>query len=153
MLGDLTKKHEGLRLWVYTDTRGNKTIGRGFNLQGAGARSVCLKFGLDYDALFNGKACLTQEQADAIFDFQFEAVQAQAAITFPGFAAMPVNVQEVICDLIFNMGWATFQEFRQTIAALKARDWHSAALDLVQSLWAEQVGRRAIEDISLLEEA
>lgn len=153
MNGDLTKKHEGLRLWVYTDTAGKKTIGYGFNLQAAGARDLCARFGLDFDALFNGKSRLAPDQAEAIFEYQFNQVLIQASLLFPNFSTMPANVQAVIADLIFNMGLPTFLEFHQTIAALKAGFWATAASDLKDSLWYSEVGTRGVEDVELLQNA
>jgi len=38
---DLIQRHEGLRLKVYDDTKGIKTIGYGFNLQKRAVNVVC----------------------------------------------------------------------------------------------------------------
>jgi lysozyme len=150
---DLIQKHEGLRLHVYKDTAGKPTIGYGFNLNSQGARPICNLCGLDYDGLVAGTVDLTQEQADAIFEHQLGMVETQAGITFKNFEAMPANVQAVIADLIFNLGWAGFLEFHQTILALKAGNWGEAADNLIQSKWYLQVPSRAKEDIALLRAA
>lgn len=147
---ELIRKHEGLRLSVYKDSRGIATIGYGFNLQAQHALYVCNLFGLDYAVLLAGTASLTQEQADKIFEHQLGVVQAQAHITFRGYDSMPANVQAVIADVIFNLGWAGFQGFHQTIAAFKAGNWNAAADALKDSLWFKQVGTRAVEDVALL---
>lgn len=146
---DLIKRHEGLRLKAYRDTKGILTIFYGFNLEAPGARSICTRFGLDYQALCDG-AVLNQTHADAVFSYQFGTVLTQAQTLFPDFGSYPEKVQAVICDLIFNMGLGTFSKFHETIAALKAENWSGAADHLTDSLWFKQVGNRAKEDVALL---
>src|SRR6266851_7556555 len=117
---DLIKRHEGLHLKVYKDSRGILTIGYGFNLEAWAARAICGRFSLDYSGLCAGTKELTEAQADAIFDFQLEKVIAGARITFPGFDEFPEKARAVIADLIFDLGLGGFLGFRKTIAALKA---------------------------------
>lgn len=50
----------------------------------------------------------------------------------------------VIVNLYFNMG-PKFDKFVNTQAAMARGDWEAAAQGLEQSLWARQVGRRAVE--------
>lgn len=149
---DLLQRHEGLRLKVYDDTKGLQTIGYGFNLNAAGAPSICTQLGLDYAGLKSGAVSLTQDQADAVFQYQLGIVQSQAARIFPNYGAMPEKVQAVVCDLLF-MGEGTFLTFHQTIAALKAADYKVAADDLVNSLWYREVGIRGVEDVAILRAA
>ena len=47
--------------------------------------------------------------------------------------------------MVFNLGLSRFRRFRKTIAAIKAGDWEQAAREMLASLWARQVGRRAQE--------
>lgn len=151
-VSDLIKRHEGYRLKAYPDTKGLITIGEGFNLQAPGARSICDQLGLDYEGLLSGAVSLTQDQVDAVFQYQLGVVQSQAARIFPNYASMPEKVQAVICDLLF-MGEGTFLTFHQTIAAFKAGNWKAAADDLVNSLWYRQVGTRGVEDVAILRTA
>lgn len=150
---DLIKKHEGLRLTAYRDTRGILTIGYGFNLQATAAKAICAQLELDYAGLCAGTTELTQDQADSIFDHQLGTVIAGARITFPGFDSLPEKAQAVIADLIFNLGLGGFLTFRKTIALLKAGKWDAAADELVDSLWFRQVPNRAAEDVALLRAA
>lgn len=45
---------EGTRPCVYIDTMGHPTIGIGFNLDRSDARSICSKYGINYDAIRAG---------------------------------------------------------------------------------------------------
>jgi GH24 family phage-related lysozyme (muramidase) len=147
---DLIQRHEGLRLSVYTDTVGKKTIGYGFNLDAPGAAAICTEFGLDIDSLKAGTTQLTPAIADAIFEKQLEAVYTEASGIFSAFGAFPENAQAVIADLLFNLGFAGFKTFHNTIACLTARMWNEAADNLENSLWFKQTWHRATEDVALL---
>jgi len=50
-----------------------------------------------------------------------------------------------LVNMIFNMGGPSFLGFRRMIAALKAFDYDTAAHEMLQSRWADQVGARALE--------
>jgi len=144
-------KHEGSRLSVYKDTRGNLTIGVGFNLDSLNAPSICSMFGINYEAVASGEASLTQAQVDEVFEYQLSLVMGSAMQIFPTFIMMPDNVQAAICDMIFNLGMGGFVKFTQTIADLKAGNYSQAAHDALNSEWAKQVPSRAADDARLLE--
>jgi lysozyme len=153
LIENLIQKHEGTRYSVYTDSRGNLTIGCGFNLNSGDAAHICGLFGIDYNAISSGTANLTQAQVYEIFEYQLNVVIGQAIQIFPKFAIMPDNATAVICDCIFNMGLPVFLEFKQTIAALKVGDYKSAATNLQDSKWYIEVQSRGVEDVALLESA
>ena len=56
----------------------------------------------------------------------------------------------VLVDLCFNMGWDTLSQFHNTLAYIKAGDYVTASENLLNSLWARQVGVRAIKLADLL---
>jgi GH24 family phage-related lysozyme (muramidase) len=149
---DLVKSHEGLRLKAYRDSRGVVTIGRGCNLQTSEARAICNWMDLPYEDLRLGKIALTLAQADAIFDRQFDAVLAGARLNFPGFDQLPDNAAAVICDMIFELGWAGFMEFRKFAKAVKDRDWNAAIAEMRNSQWNAQVPGRVENDVLLMKE-
>jgi lysozyme len=41
------------------------------------------------------------------------------------------------------MGLARLRTFRRALAAMERRDWETAAAEMLDSLWARQVGARA----------
>jgi lysozyme len=145
--------HEGTRLSVYRDTRGNLTTGVGFNLDSPDAPRICAMFGINYSAVSSGAVSLTQEQVDEIFQYQINSAIGQAMAIFPTFCTMPDNVQAVVCDQIFNLGLSGFQGFVNEISAIKAGNYIQAAADALDSEWAKQVPSRAADDAKLLEAA
>ena len=52
--------------------------------------------------------------------------------------------QGVLINMAFNLGVPGLLKFANTLAAIKARDYDDAAVRMLQSRWADQVGLRAV---------
>lgn len=115
-------RHEGVRLHLYADTVGKLTIGCGRNLTDNGINRAEAYFLLrnDIDRTIN------------------ELVQA-----FPWFSDLDEVRQRVLIDMNFNIGLTGLKKFKATIAAIGARQYEQAADQMLKSLWAKQVGKRA----------
>lgn len=50
--------------------------------------------------------------------------------------------QRVMLNLTFNIGWPRVSLFAHFLAAMETRDWASAAYELRDSKWYNQVGQR-----------
>jgi lysozyme len=127
---DLTDA-EGDKLTAYQDTEGYWTIGRGHLLPKPHT-------GQSWEGF-----TIAQDVSDRYFnsDVLTATVYARA---LPEFASCdtPARVNALV-ELCFNMRgkWNTFVKAR---AAWLAKDWETAARELLDSLWAEQVkGGRA----------
>ena len=48
-----------------------------------------------------------------------------------------------LINMIFNLGNTGFRGFKKTIAFIDGRDYEAAALEMLDSLWARQVGIRS----------
>ena len=55
----------------------------------------------------------------------------------------PEEVQEILVNMIFNMGRTRLAKFKNFRAALENRDWEKAAVEGRDSLWHRQVTNRA----------
>lgn len=117
-------RHEGLRLKPYRDIRNKLTIGIGRNLEDVG---------------------ITREEALLLLDHDIARVRHEVERAFPWFSRLNPARKDVVLNMVFNLGLSRFRRFRKTIAAIKARDWEQAAREMLASLWARQVGRRARE--------
>jgi hypothetical protein len=53
---DMFVLNEGNKPQVYKDSKGNRTIGIGFNLEDAGNRKFLKESGIDINELFNGRS-------------------------------------------------------------------------------------------------
>jgi lysozyme len=117
--GSGPKKHG--RFMPYKDTKGILSIGWGRNLDANGLRES------------EAELCLNNDLDDAIhtcFD------------VLPWFRTLDTVRQAVVTELMFNMGWGTFQEFTQTLRAIGEHDFAKAAEGLRQSKWYRDVKER-----------
>lgn len=117
----LLVKDEGMRNFPYKDTDGHLTIGVGRNLEDRGLSDDEVAFLLDNDILRVWEECST----------------------FPYFGSLDETRQHAIMDMVFNLGLPRFLKFEQLGAALEARDFEKAAAEMLDSVWAKQVGERA----------
>ena len=113
--------HEGFSSRVYTDSRGNLTIGYGRNIEGKGLTKD--------EALFLLKNDIAECEADLFKIFG------------QLFWEMDDNRRHALIDMRF-MGPKSFRDFGWMIEAIKHGDWSLAAYEIKNSLWYKQVGGR-----------
>jgi lysozyme len=117
--------HEGLKLTPYTDTRGVLTVGVGRNLQ----------VGLSKDeALFlmrNDISRCRKELASYLFFKHLDPVR-----------------QDVLIELCFNLGLAGLLKFKKMLDAIQSKSYSIAANELLDSLWAKQVGQTRSKNLA-----
>ncbi len=121
--------HEGYRLLPYTDTTGHLTIGVGHNLTAEGLPPTIVEELLDWDIL---QAALL---ADRIL---------------PWASALDEVRKRVFTELVFNLG-SRVLGFHLALEAAQRGDWSTCAADFRLSLWAKQVGGRAVTLTAMLE--
>lgn len=63
----------------------------------------------------------------------------------------PGEVQEILVNMMFNMGRGRLSKFKKMNAHLQCGEWPSAAVEGRDSLWYRQVGNRAERLMSRLE--
>ena len=118
------KQDEGLRLTAYQDTLGNWTIGYGHTPAQEGE-------------------VWTLEQAEAALLDDVDAAANDIDMAFPWAEGMGVIRWSVLVNLCFNMGLEHLQGFHMALAAMQSGDFETAAAQMLNSLWASQVGDRA----------
>lgn len=123
-LHEMLIRHEGLRLKPYRDTKGKLTIGVGRNLDDVG---------------------ITREEALLLLNNDLARVRREVERAFPWFSSLNPVRKNVVLNMVFNLGLPRFRGFTKTIAAIEAKDWENAAREMLESRWAQQVGRRAHE--------
>lgn len=52
--------------------------------------------------------------------------------------------QDVLANMVYNMGWRRFTGFHHLLVALSRGDFEDAAVEMLDSKWARQVGARAL---------
>lgn len=158
LLGKI-EQHEGMRKWVYKDSLGNPTIGIGFNLARSGA-SATLKGVLGFTDkqvrdIRAGKMAITRQQAVSLMREDIKTARIDAADLFESFSTQPRGIQEVLINMVFNLGKKGLKGFKDFRAAIDDRDYNQAAFSMlnnkkadgtvVPTPWATQVKGRATE--------
>lgn len=117
-------KHEGLRLKPYRDTVGKLTIGVGRNLDDRG---------------------ITRDEALYMLENDIHIVEEELDQRIPWWRELDDVRQEVLLNMAFNLGVPKLMKFKNFLRALKEGNYAQAADEMLDSLWAQQVGRRAKE--------
>lgn len=123
-LKDLLIHHEGIKGKMYYDSEGVATIGVGRNLEDVG---------VSYD------------EAMLMLDNDIKRVLYACWHEFPWFADLTEPRQNVVASMVFNLGLAGFKKFKKMIAAIEKEDWTEAACQMIDSRWAAQVKKRAVD--------
>ncbi len=122
----MIQEHEGDRDEVYLDSVGKPTCGWG-HLLAKGSK-------------------VPEEAARAFFQEDYRAAKADylSLVRHYNLDLEPVR-RAVLIDMLFNMGFSRVRGFRRMLAALAVDDYELAADEMLDSKWAIQVGKRAIE--------
>lgn len=117
-------RHEGIRLRMYPDTATPQrwTIGIGHNLTDRG---------------------ISLAIANALYNEDVQAHWTDLTGFYPAVASLDDVRQRVLMDMCFALGIGELKQFRKMWAAVRARDWARAAIEILDSDFARQVGARA----------
>ena len=116
------KQHEGFRGKPYRCTAGKLTIGYGRNIENNG---------------------ITEAEASFLLDNDLKRCEAECRQAFSWFDNLDDIRQGVIVEMDFNLGLKKFKGFRKMLTACEKQDYELAAREMLDSLWARQVGQRA----------
>tara|TARA_R110000803_G_scaffold77251_1_gene142116 strand:- start:1629 stop:2072 length:444 start_codon:yes stop_codon:yes gene_type:complete len=84
-----------------------------------------------------------RERINECFRSDLENVVLDCKRLYPDFDELPEEVQEIIANMMFNMGRPRLSKFKGMKRGVDARDWHMAAEEMVDSKWYTQVTNRA----------
>lgn len=116
-------RHEGMEKFPYTDTTGHLTIGVGRNLeQGLSEEEIMLLLENDIDRC--------EEELDRAF-YWYQSLDSVR--------------QDAMINLCFNLGLTRLRGFKKALKSMEEQDYNNAAKEFLDSLWATQVGQRAVE--------
>ena len=118
------KHHEGFVEHVYDDSLGIPTIGYGFAIK---------------------DLILDEDIAEDILMRKLEKLKRNANARFKWLEDMPQEVQAVVLNMCYQLGVTGVSKFRKAISALQEGEWHEAADEMLDSLWARQTPNRAKE--------
>lgn len=141
---DQLKEFEGVRVKPYKDSLGIETIGVGRNLvhKGFSKDEMSFLLGSRPTRDFNQEP-LTKFETDALLMNDIREAEASLDQTVPWWRNLSETRQRVLLDMRFNLGEKNFLGFKKALGAVQVGDYKNAALEMLHSKWATQVGRRA----------
>ena len=90
---------------------------------------------------------LTEDEASELLEYRIHQIRTQI-YNDPKFQFVyrcPVDVVDVLIEMVFQLGYAGLKKFVNFIAALENGHWEHAADEALNSLWAKQTPARAQE--------
>ena len=138
-------QHEGLELQVYQDTLGIDTIGIGRNLEDRGISEEELnELDIpDIDHVYNYG--ITEADAMALAENDVQIVENELLAAHPCVDRLDAVRQLVLVDMAFNMGVPRLCKFKRMWAAVHEKDFPTAAKEMLDSRWANQVKSRSVK--------
>ena len=138
-LMDEIKRHDGEVLEVYEDSLGYLTFGVGH----------LIKDSDDEHGLPVGTP-VSQERVDDVYDYDFDKHLDETIHLFESkggedFYSLPENIQHVLVNMTFNLGGTRFGKFNNMWKGVVSSDWEKVAVEMEDSKWFRQVGRRSVE--------
>ena len=131
-LRDQLKIDEGVKYEIYNDHLGYATFGIG-HLIVEGDEEHGKPVG----------TAVSEERVNAIFEEDVQKYISESKKVFPNLDDLPETAQQVIVNMFFNMGAPRLSQFKKFIAGVNKGDWPTAAIEMMDSRWANQVGDRA----------
>ena len=89
-----------------------------------------------------GTAVSSDRVAEA-FESDIQSVLRDCNILYSDFHNLPEEAQQVIANMMFNLGRPRLSKFAGMKRGVDARDWDAAADEMVDSNWYRQVTNRA----------
>ena len=86
---------------------------------------------------------VSDERVRAAFETDVVSVIDDCNKLYDDFDELPEEVQLIIANMMFNMGRTRLSKFRGMKRGVDARDWNTAADEMVDSRWYRQVTNRA----------
>ena len=123
---------EGCKYEVYLDHLGLPTFGIGHLV-------------LDSDIEYGEPAgtIVSEDRVSECFNSDIDTVLSECERLYEDFSDLPEDVQRIIANMMFNMGYPRLSKFKGMKAGVDARDWQQAADEMVDSVWYRQVTNRA----------
>ena len=123
---------EGCKYEIYLDHLGYPTFGIG-HLVTANDPESGWEVGTSIDA----------DRVYEAFESDIEGVLSDCSKLYSDFDDLPEEAQRIIANMMFNMGLTRLSKFKGMKRGVDAQDWNSAADEMVDSRWYDQVTNRA----------
>ena len=123
---------EGVVHEIYLDHLGYATFGIGHLV-----RDTDPENGWEVGTAVSESRCIEAFESDIM------GVLSDCQTLYPDFGDLPEEAQQIIANMMFNLGRPRLSKFKGMKRGVDARDWNSAADEMVDSAWYRQVTNRA----------
>ena len=123
---------EGCIYEVYLDHLGYPTFGIGHLITNRD-REYGWSVGTDVD----------ERRVHEVFEEDVQTVLSDCEKLYDGFYDLPEEVQLIIANMMFNLGYTRLSKFRGMKRGVDSRNWEKTADEMVDSRWYRQVTNRA----------
>lgn len=135
------KIDEGVVYEIYEDHLGNPTFGIGH---------LILEKDPEYGQPVGTP--VSEERVRQVFEQDLDIAIRECGVLYGGyFSNFPCEVQEIVVNMMFNLGRTRLSQFVRFTSALYKKDWKVAAMEGRDSLWYRQVTNRAERLMSRME--
>ena len=91
----------------------------------------------------HGLTWLTEEESLHILSGRISQLHLKLLDDLDWYKDMPPEVQGVVIEMVYQMGFSGFCKFRKAIAHMKEKNWKGAAEEMLDSRWHRQTPSRA----------
>ena len=130
---DELKRDEGVKYEIYLDHLGLPTCGIGHLIT-------------EWDNEYGQEVGtpVAEERVNELFEKDLATTIDECKLIYSDFDVLPVKVQHIVANMMFNMGRPRLSRFHKMKKAVDNRDWFEAAYEMTDSKWAKQVPNRAM---------
>jgi len=139
-LREQLKIDEGIKHEVYLDHLGLKTCGIGH---------LCLDGEPEFSMEVGEE--ISDERVNELFEKDVEIVLGDCRKLYPYFDELPEEAQQIIANMMFNMGLPRLSKFKMMKAAVDQKNFREAASQMKSSKWYVQVKNRADRLVNRME--
>ena len=126
-------KDEGYKYEIYLDHLGYPTFGVGH-----------LVLETDEEHGQPVGTPVSEERIKECLSHDIDVVCSELDMKDPWWRNLSDNKQRVMANMCFNLGHPRLSKFKKFLGAMQISDWETAAVEMMDSKWAGQVGNRAI---------
>jgi len=125
-------KDEGVIHEVYLDHLGYPTFGIGHLIKDSDPEYSC-----------EVGTAISENRVIGAFEEDIKIVVKDCEKLYSNFLYLPEEVQLIIANMMFNMGYTRLSKFKGMKRGVDSEDWNAAADEMVDSRWYRQVTNRA----------
>ncbi|MGB3988523.1 MAG: hypothetical protein WBK67_02400 [Minisyncoccales bacterium] len=112
-----------------------------------GFKGVVYKCSEGYDTIGYGtRLPLVQEEAELLLEYRLKAFIKELEQREPFVNKLPLDKQEILAEMAYQMSVGGLLKFKMMWKALKAFDYQQASKEMLNSLWARQMHEADMRD-------